>query len=303
MSTYEQEKKEFAKLKEDIVQLEQMEESEKLKLSDRLYRMIEYSIGRHDWYDEQRNKLLQLGIAILGAAAVISTAVLSFGEKLSLFSEILLGLFVLGLFATGLLLIINYSSTIGQNHPYRELVDIRSWYFKYSFPSGLKESISSKEEIAKIEINEVVDAFKNYLTRWIEYATKKNEFLKEDLEQVFILQLLQRYRFQQLKRMSNILKWGLIISCSFFMISLFGAMNFNSPSENLSMPPDTIIEKEVTRPLKTDGITIDNLNEIGSNSNNTIIIKEVVKPLKVRYIEVKKADTVNVKIDNSIPKK
>ncbi len=301
MSTYEQEKKDFAQLKEDIVQLEQMDEDAKQKLSDRLYKMIEYSIGRHDWYDEQRNKLLQLGIAILGAAAVISAVVLSLGEKFSLFSGILLWLFVLGLFSTGLLLIINYSSTIGQNHPYRELVDIRSWYFKYSFPSGLKESLSSKKETAKIEIKEVVDAFKNYLTRWVEYATKKDEFIKEDLEQVFILQLLQRYRFQQLKRMSNILKWGLIASCSFLIISLFGTRNFNSPSEDLSAYPDTIIVKEIIHPIKSDGITIDNLNDLQSTGNDTIVIKEVVKSLKVRDIAVKNIDTINVKINNNVP--
>jgi len=65
----------FEKAKERAQQIERekidgagIDPNQEQRLRDRLYRMIEYAAGRHDWYDDQRHRFLQIGLALMASS-------------------------------------------------------------------------------------------------------------------------------------------------------------------------------------------------------------------------------------------
>jgi hypothetical protein len=211
----EKQKKEFFKeakrrtqqMRNELVNNASFHDADKIR--DRLYRMIQYSIGRQDWYDNQQHRMLNIGIAFVAASFALGTFILAISSDVSLLTAILGGLTALCTLGTGASLIFYYNRGLARDHPYRKIVDIRSWYFIYNFPSGLKDEIGQGYEEAKKHVEETIDAYKVFLERWLEYCPDPNKFIEEDLEQVFILQILQRYRYQAVKTMSRMLYYGI----------------------------------------------------------------------------------------------
>jgi hypothetical protein len=115
-----------------------------------------------------------------------------------------------------------YNELRGITYPYRKIADIRSWFFKYNFDS-LPAALSTEAEQAVKEVNEVAKAYKVFVDRWTEYANKERGFIEEDLQQVFILQLLQSYRRESLERMHVTLLWGVAI---FVSLSVLAVLSF-----------------------------------------------------------------------------
>jgi hypothetical protein len=195
---------------------------DKDKISERLYRMILYTIGRHDWYEDRLHRLLNIGVALIAAFVALATLISAISSYITLLSLIFGWLATASVLLTGIGMIYYFNSQIARDHPYRKIVDIRSWYFMYNFPSGLKDSLSRKFQEKKQEIEETIQAYETFLKRWLEYAPDRDRFIEEDLEQVFILQLLQRYRFQAVKTMSRILYCGIYATILFAAVAILG---------------------------------------------------------------------------------
>jgi len=195
---------------------------DKDKISERLYRMILYTIGRHDWYEDRLHRLLNIGVSFIAASVLLATFMSALGLHLTILSLIFGWLTTVSVLCTGVSLVYYYNSRLARNHPYRKIVDIRSWYFIYNFPSGLKDALSKKFDKAKQEVEETIQGYEAFLTRWLEYSRDKNRFIEEDLEQVFILQLLQRYRFQAVKTMSRVLYYGIWVTVLFAIVAILG---------------------------------------------------------------------------------
>ena len=215
---YKEAKSRVQQVKHDLVSKASFYDKE--KISERLHRMILYAVGRQDWYDDRQHRLLNIGLALIagsGALAVFGANIVTYLPPLSMRFGLVLLLSVLG---TGIGLVYSYRRQIARDHPYRKLVDIRSWYFIYTFPSPLKDSLSKKFSRAKQQIEETIEAYRACLNRWLEWSPDQDRFIEEDLEQVFILQLLQRYRYQGVKTMSRTLFYGTCVSATFLVLAI-----------------------------------------------------------------------------------
>jgi hypothetical protein len=191
-------------------------------LQDRLYKLIDYAIKRFDWYEEQRFKFLQVGLAFITVTAGLSGFLANVRQQMSTISLGLSFSAVVSLLLTGIKLMLVYNELRGITYPYRKIADIRSWFFKYNFDS-LPAALSTEAEQAVKEVNEVAKAYKVFVDRWTEYANKERGFIEEDLQQVFILQLLQSYRRESLERMHVTLLWGVAI---FVSLSVLAVLSF-----------------------------------------------------------------------------
>lgn len=214
-------KNEFQDLKNEYLNLNGLDEAKKDVLSDRLYKMIQYAIGRHDWYEKQKQQVLTISLAFMTVSGILATLLVRLNKYLpSENSKIVFWLGCVLLFLTGFIVVVVYIKNIERDHPYRKVSDIKSWYFKYTLSNKLPFSISKSLDKALKEVKDVNDLFKSFLGRWVSLTDDDDHFIHEDLEQVFILQLLQRYRAQQLKSMQYIFGIGLIISCAVFFLGL-----------------------------------------------------------------------------------
>lgn len=176
-------------------------DADRKEISDRLGKMIDYAIKRHDWYEDQRSKTLSLGLALLGLSGFLVGGLLSQSVESLPFFWAFATLTLLSILITAVWIILQYGWGSQLTYTHRALADIRSWYFAYTIKSdGPDPDIhdADKDEENKIKLIANWEAF---LERWSEFRNRKNAFVVEDLQQVFVLFLLQNIKRQSLRDM------------------------------------------------------------------------------------------------------
>lgn len=177
---------------------------------------IQYAIGRHDWYEQQRSTIYQMTLAgasfmfvICGMALGATDAVLfHFGY----FAVFTVAIAVISVVAA----LWRYNSELDADRPYRSVSDIRFWYFRYNFPDHSSQSKADTNiEIATAELEQR----KRFFNKIDGYATL-NASVREDLEQLFILQILQRYKSESLTRLRWTLAYMIGAFCLHIILSL-----------------------------------------------------------------------------------
>jgi hypothetical protein len=184
--------------------------------------MIEYAIHRYDWYVDQTHRLLEMGLALIASGVAIFALFVKV-DGISCRTQVL-GWFLGTLpFMTGLILAFFYTYDLQRDYPHRKIVDIRSWYFIYEFPRSLPANLSTDPTAALAEVDTVARNMLHFFHNWLAH-TKDHDFVREDLEQVAILLLLQRYAHQQVTKMTNWLFGGL--AATFLVFIALGASWF-----------------------------------------------------------------------------
>ncbi len=183
------------------------------EIRDKLHQMIEYAIDRHDWYENQRNRFATVALTMLGFAGAL---MIGMGDpaKYNLTFRVFGTAFVVSIVVTSLVVLREYMKVSEASHPYRKLADIRSWYFRYVASNNFADDLNSlsNEETKRAELKKLGETLRDFVIKWQEYSSNKSGFVKEDLQQVFILYLLQNYRQRNLKVMLRELKSGTFIS-------------------------------------------------------------------------------------------
>jgi len=211
------------KLKDDVRQRAATFKEESLApavIQDRLYKMIDYAVKRFDWYEEQRFKFLQIALAMITVTAGLSGFLANVRTSMTKTALVISFVAIGVLLITGIKLLFLYNALRGITYPYRKIADIRSWFFKYNFDK-LPAALSQDATEASAQIAEVATAYENFTSRWAEYATTDRAFIEEDLQQVFILQLLQAYRRDNLESMHKVLEYGVVIFVGAAALAVF----------------------------------------------------------------------------------
>jgi hypothetical protein len=225
--SYEKLKEELQQTELSLVNAAQLNEEQVKSTQDRLYKMIDYTGMRLDWYVDQCYRLLQIGLALIATGSAV-VALFSKLEHLAGITQFLAWVFGGSLFLTGLFLVHCYNRYLTEDYPYRKVVDIHSWYFLYSFSRQLDPNLSQCGETAKRQVREAAGDIKDYFTKFLTHARNPRSLIREDIEQVTILLILQRYRHQQVTKMSKILYRGLLAT-GFILLLLILSLSFMSP--------------------------------------------------------------------------
>lgn len=218
-------------------------------VQDRLYKMIDYAVKRHDWYVDQCHRLLQIGLALIATGAAVGAILVKFDSP-GTPAPYLGWIFALALFGIGIRLVYLYNNYLSGDHPYRKVVSIRGWFFKYHFSEDLSPNLSHKREIAKQQVSEEADYIEKYFRSFVIDAKNPPSLMREDIEQVAILLILQRYRAQQVKIMASSLFKGLVFALIVFVLligsTLYGGVKrirhslpASTPSSSSSIIPST----------------------------------------------------------------
>ena len=213
----EEKRKEFSSTFNDAFQ---KSKANSAQLSKRLYDMINYAIGRVDYYERYRTTYQAIAVGMVsGALAIASFLIKSPVTGLGLRE----GFYVtssLSLLVGGLGILLKYSRETSPHYPYRDVADIRSWYYIYNVPKPNKRPSYDEEVLAYCE------GFKKYIGAWLERASDTNSLVLEDMEQVYILFQLQDFKRKSAQRMAKIL----LVSSSFASVLLALGLFFDQIS-------------------------------------------------------------------------
>jgi hypothetical protein len=193
------------------------------ELLDRLSKMIDYAIKRQDWYEEQRNKTLSLGIALLGLASFLVTGLLNPAIEPMYGFRIFATLTLLAIVGTGSAIILEYVSGASEAYTHRGIADIRSWFFAYVVKEPVLKAVIADENNRERNKQIIVDAWKKFVEGWIEYQNHPMGFVAEDLQQVFILYLFQAMRRRSLRRMIESATIGAFITILCLIMTIIAA--------------------------------------------------------------------------------
>jgi hypothetical protein len=179
------------------------------EIQDRLYKMIDYASDRYEYYSDQRHKFLNLGLSFIGISATFIGIIVSKDNTLSENLKICGYIDSIILFITGIIMTLIYNSYTTADYPYRKIMDIQSWYFKYKFSDKLDYKISKRKAKSDRQLLEVTKGYLDSVYNWTNKSKIKNYFIKEDIEQVAILHLLQKYGRDCVNKMKNTMSWGI----------------------------------------------------------------------------------------------
>jgi hypothetical protein len=213
----------FQEIGEKLVQAANLSDSQRKDVSDRLAKMIDYAIKRQDWYEDQRNRALSLGVALLGLASFLVGGLLNVQAGSMCYFRVFGCLTLLSIVATAGAIILEYGIGATESYTHRSLAGIRSWFFAYVVNQTVTEA--ALDDIKKRAANRsiLVDAWKNFVTGWLEYQRNPTGFVAEDLQQVFILYLFQAMRRSSLRRMTNAAKYGAMVIAFFLTATIITA--------------------------------------------------------------------------------
>jgi hypothetical protein len=191
-------------------------------VQDRVFKMINYAIGRLDYYEEYRRRYLQIGLAAIGLAITL-LAVIG-GTYFSLLTKesdkflcwhvavpfVALLIFVIGLAAVGFRQMLLYMAYTTPEYPYRE-VTRPDWFYRY-----VKQKADEKDllrtKFGAVESDKKVKEKlqRNYLEDLSSYGAtligrSREQSLVNDIEQLMALHTLTQYKLTQSNEMRRML--------------------------------------------------------------------------------------------------
>lgn len=214
---------ELDKIKSDVTGiLSEKDKSSRDYFTAKISSAIDYAIKRHDWYEEQRAKILQSGFSLFSFTALVLGIIIKTSPNFVASFTVKLTVLVIAILCliTILRVVVLYNSELDADRPYRLISDIKTWYFRYNLPSSSMDCLKAIEQQA----NKVANERKEFFDRIISQVDL-NQSIREDLEQIFILQVLQRYKSESLTKM----RWTIsayvvamtVLFCLLIAISLF----------------------------------------------------------------------------------
>lgn len=182
-------------------------------VQQKVYKAIDYAIKRHDWYENQRNRIFNLILWTIGFSLTFVGLLLRNSDKTVVDSPEIMAIIITVTIALFVGLVL-YNKELDADRPYRLVSDIRFWFFRYNLPTH-SDKLKSKNDITRIA-DEVQKERNKFFDRISENFTIENS-IREDFEQLFILHVLQRYKSESLIK----LRWLMTYTMIVLIIELF----------------------------------------------------------------------------------
>jgi len=217
-SSYDKKREEFDNLFNSI------DEKQAEKKNQEALATMDYVYRRLDYTEQRRFGYLQIGIAILAFSSAVGAIVAALFNiaSSSQITKILLHFlspFIIGLFITGLLMVIWYNSQTNPNYPFIDITKTWKWFYHYMDIKKLKTQIRYSAQDRQKYNMEYLDKLKMYADKSINKNIK--EELKQNIEQLYLYLVLEKFKNDFTRQLQRILIRGIIITTSgsaFFLI-------------------------------------------------------------------------------------
>ena len=130
---------------------------------------------------------------------------------------------LLAIIATSVRIAYLYGTGAREKYTHRKLANIRSWFFAYVVNDSVIDAAIYDEVNDSGHRKSLENAWAKFLVGWKEYAEKKNGFVVEDLQQVFVLYLFQGMRRRSLRKMIDAAILGSYFIACFLALTIVAA--------------------------------------------------------------------------------
>jgi hypothetical protein len=174
----------------------------------KLFAAIDYAVKRHDWFEDQRSRIFQTTLTLLSAVLAVVAIIAKVGVNKPL--PLILLITAAGTSIVFVKMAWLYSKELNADRPYRLVSDVVFWFFRYNLPSTPMGGFTA--ETAKAAATKVLEERKRFFDRVTEHFPLFKS-VREDIEQLFILQVLQHYKSESLTKMQWLLNYFIIFAC------------------------------------------------------------------------------------------
>jgi len=183
---------------------------------------ILYSVGRHDWYESQRQNILRLIFQLASVVFVVFGLIFGLYKDPNSTTLIFVGSAAFASLMFICLGLYIYNMELDGDRPYRLVSDIKIRYFRYNLSNESPEDQKTSRDLAVEEISKR----ESFIRRVINLSSV-GDLIREDLEQLYILHVLQRSKQKSLSQLRYTLFnftvsliMLVVVSIIFFVINL-----------------------------------------------------------------------------------
>lgn len=199
------------------------EDAEKTEaIATRLADMRKHATERHDYYERYRTQYLAVGLAMMPLSFAIGIFILNFVNTagVPLPRATVAGLGVLAFVVTGLAVLFSYIQGTSVNYCYRGVARTWSWYHGYTGLAGAGDADRLRPQQRREDRIAFAQALRQFGDEWIAFMGSPWRPLAEDIEQVFILFVLQGVKRRQVQHLAILVKWGITAGVALLLIGL-----------------------------------------------------------------------------------
>ena len=191
-------------------------------IAKRLADMRKHATERHDYYERYRNQYLAVGLAMLPLSFAIAVLTLNFvnAAGVALPRATVAGLGVFAFIVTALAVLYTYIQGTSVNYCYRDVARTWSWSHGYEGLAGAGDADRLCPERRREDRIAFAKALRQFGDEWIAFMGSPWRPLAEDIEQVFILFVLQGVARRQVQHLATIVKWGATAGVLLLLVGL-----------------------------------------------------------------------------------
>lgn len=191
-----------------LVESSSLDNKDTLSLAARCRELIFHIHQRIEYCEKRRGQMVVISLSLLAAAvALFATTFLKAMDSGLLVS--LVRLTALLLFLTAAITLALYSLQTNFKYPFIEITKTWRWFYHYSVSKEYKppfvpfERLKQREKMQKIHLKDMLTYAEKTL------GSSPKEELEQDLEQLFLVIVNEKYKNAQLTHLRIVISWGL----------------------------------------------------------------------------------------------
>jgi len=173
---------------------------------------------RIEYAENRRNQVAAVALAFLAGAIALFLASIIKDIKVEEW-VLFLRLAALALFGTSIVTLILYARQINFAYPFIEVTRTWRWFYHYAISKDYKppfhtyDSKSQRRKLQRLHLENML----SYAEKTVKMTPK--EELKQDLEQLFLVIVNEKYKNAQLSHLRTVVTWGLILTVLILVIT------------------------------------------------------------------------------------
>ena len=213
--------KELESLREryhNLIHSSDLDDKEALTRAAKCRELIFHIHERIEYAENRRGQIAAVALAFLaGAVALFLASVVE--DVRSQEWVLILRVAALCLFATSATTLVLYSRQINFAYPFIKVTKTWRWFYHYSVSKDYKppfhtyDSESQRKKLQKVHLEDLL----SYAQKTVKMSPK--EELEQDLEQLFLVIVNEKYKNAQLSHLRTVVSWGLMLTIVILVVT------------------------------------------------------------------------------------